>query len=322
MERLDAFMARANAAYYATHDPFADFTTAPEITQVFGELLGVWAGATWRMMGAPVPVIFCEAGPGRGTLMADALRAITQVVPDFGRALHLHFVESSARLRALVATRFPTARWHTRIEDVPDGPLLLLANEFFDALPIRQFVRRADGWAERFVQAGTFIEVPGAEPPCDAPLGAIVEVSEPARAIARALGARLARRGGAALILDYGTDAPVTGDSLQALRAGRPADPLADPGEADLTAHVDFAALAAAARAAGAASWGPVAQGKFLAALGLFRRTDALARANPDRALALIDAAQRLAEPGRMGRLFKALALCHPALPAPPGFAA
>jgi NADH dehydrogenase [ubiquinone] 1 alpha subcomplex assembly factor 7 len=257
MERLDAFMARANAAYYATHDPFADFTTAPEITQVFGELLGVWAAATWRMMGAPVPVILCEAGPGRGTLIADALRAIARVVPDFERALRLHFVETSPRLRALVAARFPTARWHARIEEVPDGPLLLLANEFFDALPIRQFVRCNAGWVERFVQDGSFVEIPSEAPPRDAPLGAIIEVNEPARAIARALGARLARQGGAALILDYGSEAPVAGDSLQALRGGQPADPLADPGEADLTAHVHFVALAGAAREGGAASWGP-----------------------------------------------------------------
>jgi NADH dehydrogenase [ubiquinone] 1 alpha subcomplex assembly factor 7 len=322
MERLDAFMARANAAYYATHDPFADFTTAPEITQVFGELLGLWAAATWQMMGAPAPVILCEAGPGRGTLMADALRAIEQVARAFGAALELHLIETSPRLRDQLAARFPAARLHAQLADVPDGPLLLLANEFFDALPIRQFVRCAAGWTERFVQDGAFAEAACPAPPRDAPIGAIVEQNDAAEAIARALGERLARGGGAALILDYGTDTPATGDSLQALRDGRPADPLADPGAADLTAHVDFAALAAAARAGGAAAWGPVPQGRFLAELGLYRRTDALARANPGRALALVDAAQRLAEPGRMGRLFKALALCHPALPAPPGFAA
>lgn len=327
-ERLDRFMARANAAYYATHDPFADFTTAPEITQVFGEILGLWAAVTWEAMGRPAPVLLAEAGPGRGTLMTDALRAVARAAPDFRAALRLHLVETSPRLRraqeAALHVAQPGAAWHDDIATLPDGPLLLLANEFLDALPVRQFVRRGAGWTERFVEDGALVEQPcEAPPPCspDAPEGAVMETGDAACAIASALGARLATQGGAALFLDYGPERGAPGDSLQALRDGKPADPLADPGKADLTAHVDFEGFGAAARAAGAATHGPVPQGMFLARLGLFQRTDRLAQTQPAaRALALIEAARRLAEPDRMGRLFKAMALCHPSLPMPAGF--
>ena len=330
-ERLDAFMARANAAYYAQHDPFADFTTAPEISQVVGELLGAWAAVAWQAMGAPDAVILAEAGPGRGTLMADALRAIRQVAPGFAAALRLHLVEASPRLRAIAAARLPEASWHARVEDVPPGPLILIGNEFLDALPIRQFVRRGRGWTERFVADGGFVECAAIRPSWahndpgeDAAMddAAIKEICEPALALAAHLGARLARESGAALFLDYGPERSAAGESLQAVRNGRPADPLAEPGSADLTAHVDFAAVAAAAHAKGAAAWGPVPQGMFLARLGLYQRTDRLARANPARAPALLAAARRLAEPQHMGRLFKALALTHPALPPPAGFLA
>ncbi len=321
-ERLDAFMARANAAYYATHDPFADFTTAPEITQVFGEILGIWAAVTWRLLGSPAPVVFAEVGPGRGTLMRDALRAIAAVAPDFRAALSVHLVETSPRLRAAQADLLPDAVWHQSIDALPDGPLLLLANEFLDALPIRQFVRRAGGWRERHVAAGRFVE----QPACldhPGPDGAIVERCDAALAIAVELGMRFAATPGAALFLDYGPAESAPGDSLQALRDGRPADPLAEPGEADLTAHVDFAAFAAAAARAGAAVLGPLAQGLFLARLGLFQRTDRLAQTQPPaRASGLIEAARRLAEPDRMGRLFKAVALCHPRTLTLPGFEA
>jgi NADH dehydrogenase [ubiquinone] 1 alpha subcomplex assembly factor 7 len=325
MERLDAFMARANAAYYATHDPFTDFTTSPEITQVFGEVLGLWAAVTWEAIGRPDPVLVVECGPGRGTLMADALRAVGGVAAPFARALRVHLVETSPRLRARQAALVPNATWHAALEEVPAGPMLLLANEFLDALPIRQLVRRGSGWAERFVDGGVF-----AEQTADAPDvgfkpedGAVVEVCEPARAVVDHVARRVVRDGGAALFLDYGPAESASGDSLQALRAGRPAGPLDEPGTADLTAHVDFAALARVARAAGAAVHGPVAQGPFLARLGLFQRTGRLAQTQPPgRAAALVQAAQRLAEPDRMGRLFKAIAVCHPALPCPAGFEA
>ena len=321
-ERLDAFMTRANAAYYATHDPYADFTTSPEITQVFGELLGLWCAIAWEAMGRPDPVLLVECGPGRGTLMADALRAIGGVASPFAAALRVHFVETSPRLRALQAERVPGAVWHDTLEAVPLGPTLVLANEFLDALPIRQFVRRGVGWTERFVGDGGFVEQPAAWPgTVDAYDGAIVELCEPARAVADHIARRVLRDGGAALFLDYGPAESAPGDSLQALRAGRPADALTEAGSADLTAHVDFAALARAARAAGAAAHGPVPQGMFLTRLGLFQRTGRLARTQPpDRAAALVQAAQRLAEPDRMGRLFKALAICHPGLPCPAGF--
>ena len=341
MERLDIFMARANAAYYATHDPYADFTTAPEITQVFGELLGAWAAVQWQAMGAPDPVLLIEAGPGRGTLMADALRAAA-VLPRFRAALRVHFVETSPRLRTLQAAAVPDSVWHDTLATVPDGPAIILANEFLDALPIRQFVARAGAWAERYVQDGIFVEQPRTAiraVPVEAPLanvffgrldangcgteGVIHEVNEPACAFVYAVARRMAAQGGAALILDYGPARSGPGDSLQALREGRPADPLAEPGAADLTAHVDFATLASVARQAGAAVYGPRAQGPVLADLGLFQRTGRLAQTQaPARAAALVQAAQRLAEPDRMGRLFQVLAIQHPALPPPPGFAA
>jgi SAM-dependent MidA family methyltransferase len=320
-ERLDEFMARANAAYYATHDPFADFTTAPEITQMFGELIGAWAAVTWTLMGAPVPLILAEAGPGRGTLMRDVLRATARVAPDFHRAARIHFIETSPRLRAVQADAVPGAAWHASLKDVPAGPAILLANEFLDALPIRQFVRRGTGWMERFVVDGGFVEQPAAvERP--GPEGTIMEIGEAAAAWTRGLASRLVGQGGAALILDYGTAEGAPGEGAQALRQGRPAEPLCDPGTADLTAHVDFAAAGRAAAAEGAAVWGPVAQGDFLHRLGLRHRAAALIRANPDSAAEIAEASDRLAAPSRMGVLFKVLCLAHPALPTPPGFAA
>lgn len=327
MERLDRFMAAANAAYYATHDPFADFTTAPEISQVFGELLGLWAAVVWQQMGRPAPVLLAEAGPGRGTLMADALRAIGQAAGDFAAALRLHLVETSPRLRAEQAARLPGAAWHECLVDLPRGPLILLANEFLDALPIRQFVRRAGSWRERYVAAGAFIECPLTDPPFDLPddlaEGAVMEVNEAARAAVAELAARLAEGGGVALFLDYGPERSAPGDSFQAIRAGRPADPLLAPGSADLTAHVDFAALARRARDVGAAVFGPLAQGIFLARLGLSERAQRLARGRtPEQAAAVLAGVERLALPARMGRLFKALAIAHPGLSELPGFPA
>lgn len=316
MERLDAFMARANALYYATHDPFADFTTAPEISQVFGELLGVWAAETWRAMGSPAPVRLVEAGPGRGTLMADALRAVGAVAPAFRAAVDLHLIETSPRLRAKQAERL-TATWHDALDTVPAGPMLLLANEFLDALPIRQARPGPDGFTERFVADGKAVDLPSDLPPTDG----VVEWSDASAAFTRAVAMRVAADGGAALIVDYGDEG--VNDSLQALRGGKPADPYADAGSPDLTAHVDFAALALVARDAGAAVAGPLPQGLFLTRLGLHHRTAQLARGQDVRgAAALLDAAARLAEPDRMGRLFKVMAVTHPDLPEPAGFSA
>lgn len=320
MERLDTFMARANAAYYANRDPFKDFTTAPEISQAFGEVLGAWAVVTWTQMGRPNPVLLAECGPGRGTLMADALRAIGQVAPDFRDALQLHLVETSPRLRAVQAQRL-SATFHAGPDTLPPGPLILIANEFLDALPIRQFVRRGGGWTERYVHNGEFVEQPAPPPPRNAEESEIVETCAPAEVLVAALGHWVAEQGGAALFLDYGPQDSAPGDSLQALRNGAPADPLEGEGAADLTAHVDFAALARVARDAGARVLGPIPQGAFLTRLGLFQRSHKLARSQPPaRAVGLIQAAQRLAEPTLMGRLFKVMAICDPTLPTLAGF--
>lgn len=329
-ERLDRFMARANAAYYAGRDPFADFVTAPEISQMFGEILGAWVAITWQGMGRPDPFILAEAGPGRGTLMADMTRLLARVAPDCHAAARVHLVETSPRLRevqraALAGRTAQPVAWHDRIEALPDGPMILLANEFLDALPIRQFVRAGAEWSERFVEGVGFVTLPAGdlpEGPFDRPVpeGEILECCPEALVVARGLAARFARSPGTALLIDYGYDGALWGDTLQALRDGQPAWPLADPGLADLTAHVDFAALARAA--AGAACHGSVTQGALLAGLGLFARAEQLARNRPSvEAHAIHDAAQRLAAPDRMGRLFKALAITSPALPAPPGFA-
>ncbi|MGG5809690.1 class I SAM-dependent methyltransferase [Falsiroseomonas sp. CW058] len=321
-------MARAVAAYYARPEsPFGrggDFTTAPEISQAFGEVIGLWCAVTWERMGRPDPVLLVECGPGRGTLMADALRAAAEVAPAFRAALRVHLVEASPALRAVQARLVPDATWHDDLSTLPGGPLLLVANEFLDALPVRQFVRRGGDWVERHVRDGAFVELPAADAPslpADAPDGAVKEVSEPSLAWAAALGARLAAGGGAALLVDYGHAAPAFGESLQAVarhRAGL--DPLAEPGTRDLTAHVDFAAIAAAAQAGGAAAHGPLPQGLVLQRLGLVTRAAMLARSRPRLAGEILSGAERLVAPEGMGRLFKALALCDHRLGPPPGF--
>lgn len=322
------YMAECLAHYYATRDPLGargDFTTAPEISQMFGELIGLWVADLWQRAGRPTPIRLVELGPGRGSLMADLLRA-TARVPGFAPAIHL--VETSPPLRAEQACRVPQASWHDRLAGVPDdAPLLLIANEFFDALPIRQLVRTAQGWRERMVawSDGRLAPVPGPMPVdalvppalARAPEGTIVEIAPAASATAAEIGARLAAQGGAALIVDYGYAGPATGDTLQAIRAHAFADPFADPGEADLTAHVDFAALA---QAAGVQAYGPVDQGALLEALGLQARARTLAAARPDQAEAVQAAAARLTAPEAMGTLFKALALIGPGWPHPAGF--
>ena len=327
-ERLDRFMGRAAAAYYAGREPFGaggDFTTAPEMTQAFGECLGLWAAIAWQAMGRPDPVAFVELGPGRGTLMADALRAVAEMAPGFRAVLRVHLIETSPQLRQAQADRLGTAvtAWHHDIATLPAGPAIVIGNEFLDALPIRQFVRREGRWMERFVTEGAFVERPAADAPdlpADAQDGAVQEVGEPARAIAAALAARIVAQGGVALFLDYGPEAGGFGDSLQAMTRHGSTDPLGEAGAADVTAHVDFAALAAAAQAAGATVQGPMPQGVFLARLGLFSRAAILARMDPAGATRHLAAAQRLAAPEHMGRLFKAICLSHPDLPPLPGF--
>jgi SAM-dependent MidA family methyltransferase len=322
-ERLDHFMARAAATYYAARDPFQDFATSPEISQAFGECLGLWAAVTWQAMGRPDPVLLVECGPGRASLMADALRAIAEMMPDFRAALQVHLVETSPRLREAQAAKLGAAgvTWHEDVGTLPKAPMILLANEFLDALPIRQFMRRGAAWYERFVADGAFLEVPSdIALPEEAPEGAVREVNETAHGFAAWLGARLTRHGGAALLIDYGPAESGFGDSLQAMRAGQPVDPLTAAGEVDITAHVDFAAFAAAACGAGAVAHGPLPQGVFLQRLGFMTRTAMLARLDPARAQAQLAAAHRLTAPEAMGRLFKALALCDSSLPLPAGF--
>ncbi len=304
MERFDHFMARANAAYYAAKNPFADFVTGPELTQVFGELLGAWAKVVWQGMGAPENILLVEAGPGRGVLMADALRAWD--------APSVHFIETSPRLRAEQASRVPRAIWHDSLDTLPPGPMILLGNEFLDALPVRQFVRRAAGWMERYVDNSVYIEQPTDYPLPDDPLDSVREVSEAALGFCR----QLAAREGVGLFIDYGPMQSAAGESVQAIKDGAYADPLATPGEADLTAHVDFAAIARAVNAQG-----PVKQNAFLTSLGLYQRSDVLARRHPEKAIDLKLAVQRLTAPEAMGSLFKVLAICPPGTPTLPGFA-
>jgi SAM-dependent MidA family methyltransferase len=332
---VERYMALCLGHYYGSRDPLGaggDFTTAPEISQMFGELLGLWSVAVWQAMGSP-PLRLVELGPGRGTLMVDALRA-ARLVPAFLGSLSVHLVETSPALRerqrqALAAAGVPIA-WHDRMEDVPPGPAIVLANEFVDALPIRQFVAAERGWHERVVGLDGERLVFGLAPspqPGPTPLpppGTIREEAPVAARTARALAERLAGQGGAALLVDYGYWGPATGDTLQALKAHAPIDPLTACGEADLTAHVDFAALAAAAQDGGAAVHGPSDQASFLEALGIVERAASLkARANPAQGEAVEAALRRLTDraPAGMGSLFKVLGLSQPGL-ALPGLAA
>jgi NADH dehydrogenase [ubiquinone] 1 alpha subcomplex assembly factor 7 len=324
--------------YYRTRDPLGvagDFITAPEISQMFGELIGLWLVECWRLMGEPRPVRLAELGPGRGTLMADALRA-ARLRPEFLAALDLHLVETSPALRRRQAESLRPSgaapRWHDGFATVPEGPLLLVANEFFDALPVHQFQRTAQGWRERVVAFGEEGFRLGLAPPGPAlallpeasraaPEGGIAEVSPAALGLADVIARRLVADGGAALVIDYGPAESAPGDSLQAVRGHRPHDPLRDPGAADLTAHVDFAALARAATGAGARVHGPLPQGVWLERLGLRQRAARLrAGASPAQAKEIDAAERRLLDPGEMGTLFKAMALAAPSLATPPGF--
>ena len=322
------FMAAANAHYYATRDPLGtagDFVTAPEISQMFGELVGLWGADLWDRAGRPA-AYWVELGPGRGTLAVDARRAMAKA----GFAPPIHLVETSPTLRAMQAERLPAATWHETVDTLPDdAPLIVVANEFFDALPIRQLVKRGDGWHERLVacQDTLFLPIAGPAIPVevvpeslrDAPAGSIIETSPAAVATMRALAARIARQGGALLVVDYGYQGPALGETLQAVRGHGFANPFETPGEVDLSAHVDFMTLAAAAQAAGAVAWGPVEQGEWLVKLGIDTRAAALARAAPERMASLATDRDRLVR--GMGALFKALAVTAAGWPAPAGFA-
>ena len=321
--------------YYRRGRPIGacgDFITAPEVSQMFGELIGLWCAAVWQSMGQPHPVRLVELGPGRGTLLADALRA-AGTVPAFRDAIDLHFVETNEILRAAQAARLADAQptWHERFETVPPGPVLVIANEFFDALPIRQFERVGDTWRERVVMLSASSQAlrfaPADATSTDihslgsAPAGAIVERAPAREALAGALAERVAADGGAALIVDYGHERTGLGDTLQAIRRHRRHGVLDDPGNADLTAHVDFSSLSAAARQAGTDVFGPVHQGDFLRALGIDARASRLRQnASAEQATEIAAAQRRLTGAHGMGALFKAMAFAHPALGAPPGF--
>jgi len=320
-------MAAANAHYYATRDPLGvagDFTTAPEISQMFGELTGLACADLWDRAGRPV-AHWVELGPGRGTLAVDALRAMGKA----GFTPPVHFVETSPVLRAAQAARVPAAQFHDSVETLPtDAPLIVVANEFFDALPIRQLVRGGE-WRERLVacQDTLFLPIAGKPVPDevipaplrDAPPGSVLEVAPATVSVMRTLAARIAAQGGALIAIDYGYEGPATGDTLQAVKAHAYANPFEAPGEHDLTAHVDFTTLAAAAQSAGAVAWRPVEQGEWLAKLGIDARAAALARTTPDRADAIVAERSRLVR--EMGALFKVLAVTAPGWPTPAGFA-
>jgi NADH dehydrogenase [ubiquinone] 1 alpha subcomplex assembly factor 7 len=340
---LAAYMAMAlydpELGYYTTRPAIGaggDFITAPEISQIFGELITVWCALTWERMGCPEPVVLAELGPGSGALAADLLRA-AHALPKFHRALRLHLIEISSVLRAAQERRLENADvvWLRRPEDLPEGPLLLVANEFLDALPIRQLVRKARQWAERMVALDPedrLVFVNGLENPLlsrlvpgalrhTSPPGALFEVCPSAAALAATLGARLARSSGAALFIDFGRSESAVGASLRAVSGHHAADPLAVPGRADLSAEVDFAAFAEAAKTAGARTYGPIPQTSFLQALGAAPRLAVLSEAaSPAQLRRLESGLSRLLDPQQMGVLFKVVALTSPDLPAPPGF--
>ncbi|MEH7828423.1 class I SAM-dependent methyltransferase [Gemmobacter denitrificans] len=318
--------------YYTTRTPFGaqgDFTTAPEISQMFGELLGLCLAQTWLDQGAPPGFVLAELGPGRGTLMADVLRA-TARVPGFHAAARVMLVEASPRLRAQQRATLGThaVEWRDHVDELPHGPLYLLANEFFDALPIRQFTRDARGWAETVVTEADGKLALARTPPMplalldhrltDTTPGDVVEICPAAPPIMAALAMRIANHGGVALIIDYG-GWKSRGDTFQAMRHHAFTDPLAEPGHADLTAHVDFAALAAAALPCSTAY---ASQGAVLEALGIAQRSTTLAARLTGAALQNhLAATHRLTHPDAMGQLFKVLALHPTGTPLPPGFA-
>jgi SAM-dependent MidA family methyltransferase len=334
---VERYMALCLRHYYATRDPLGargDFTTSPEISQMFGELIGLWMLEVWHGMGRPDPCRLIELGPGRGTLMADLLRA-TKLLPDFSSAVSVHLVETSPALRerqrACLSTSGFRIEWHDRLEDVPPGPALLVANEFFDALPIRQFVATARGWCERLVGLegdrltfGLRAEPEkGLRPPRH--VGDVLEWPAASIDVAKQLGRRLGSETGAALIIDYGYWGPAFGDTLQALKRHAYVDPLSGPGEADLTTHVDFQRLAQAASEAGARVHGLSQQADFLLALGIEARAAGLRRrATPAQSADIDRALARLTErgPKGMGELFKVLAVTHNELEAVPGLPA
>ena len=328
-------MTHPRYGYYVSRDPLGregDFTTAPEVSQMFGELLGLWAASVWRAMDSPPVLHLIELGPGRGTMMADALRAL-RVLPPLYQALQIHLVEINPVLREKQRATLSGVRnisWHDSLDSVPTGPSVILANEYFDVLPIHQVVKRDDGWHERTVEMaddgrlefGASVEpLPHFEqllPPLvrAAPNGAVFEW-RPDSEIMK-IATRVRDHGGAALAIDYGHTRSDAGDTFQAIARHSFADPLEHPGQADLTAHVDFQALGRAAEDVGARVHGPVTQGEFLKRLGIETRAVTLmAKASPEVSDDVTGALKRLIDSGRggMGSMFKVIGISDPAIP-------
>jgi SAM-dependent MidA family methyltransferase len=306
---VETFMEACNEYYYATRDPFGpagDFTTAPEVSQMFGEMVGACLADSWIRAGRPQAAVYAELGPGRGTLAADALRVLRTA--GFGGQVHL--VETSPVLREMQKGALPEAKWHESIEQLPHAPLLLVANEFLDALPIRQMVHGTE--RRIMVLAG------GLAFDRD---GEIIELSPAREAAVAAVAGRLVKNGGLALFIDYGHDRSGKGDTLQAVRRHGFSPVLADPGEQDLTSHVDFEAVARAATNVGAEVTQVVEQGEWLKRLGVEARAEGLARSNPARSDDIRSALERMTCPDQMGCLFKAMGVHSPKWPAPAGLA-
>jgi len=347
-EYMALCLGHSQHGYYRGGDPLGaagDFTTAPEISQMFGELIGLWCIDVWRRMGQPDPVLLVEMGPGRGSLMADALRA-GGGEPDWMAALHLHLVESSPALRRSQqkALNAWSPAWHDELASVPQGAMILLANEFFDTLPVRQLVRRDCGWCERLVAldatgqlvcvAASAESILAAALPAEIrgqPIGSVVELPVAGPPLVADIASRLTAGGGIALLIDYGheydqqhegSNGRPSGDgaTLSAIRHHAHEPILAHPGKADLSAHVDFVALAQTARDNGATVWGPTPQGRFLSRLGIGVRALNLMQADPATADATHQAVERLTSEEQMGALFKAMAIAAPGLLPPPGF--
>ncbi|MGB0343360.1 MAG: class I SAM-dependent methyltransferase [Parvibaculales bacterium] len=345
---LADYMARAlgdaTHGYYMQRQPFGiarqdggDFITAPEVSQMFGELLGAWCADLWHRAGCPAPFALVELGPGRGTLMADALRAAAHA-KGFGDAVQVHFVETSPKLRALQRQAVPHAHWHDSVTSLPALPSIVLANEFFDALPIAQYRRLADGWAEiaiaanddktglRFSNGQTianpFSPIQAGLLPEQIEIGDIVEAAPLVEAVMSEMSAHIGRHGGALLAIDYGYAQPRIGDSFQALKHHTPVDPLDEPGLADLTAHVNFALLHRLADKSGLRAAPVTTQGVFLRHLGLDLRCAALVEASPAHQQRILGERDRLVGDDQMGLLFKVLGAAHGDWPELAGFAA
>jgi NADH dehydrogenase [ubiquinone] 1 alpha subcomplex assembly factor 7 len=336
---MELCLTHPTLGYYVSRDPLGregDFTTAPEVSQMFGELLGLWTASVWKALGSPTTFHLIELGPGRGTMMADALRAL-RVVPPLYQTLSVHMIEINPVLRdkqRATLTGVRNINWHDNIDEVPEGPAIILANEYFDVLPIHQAVRGENGWHERVIELdedgildfGASAEpIPRFEvllPPLvrAAPIGAVFEW-RPDTEMMR-IASRIRDQGGAALIIDYGHLRSEAGDTLQAIARHSFTDPLKAPGQADVTAHVDFQALAQAAEDVGARVHGPATQGDFLKRIGIETRAVTLmAKASPEISEDISSALKRLVGGGRggMGTLFKVLGVSAPDIPVLPG---